>query len=76
MRLFTKRKKQHRADDWHEDLFLRVFDMVKDLDRPDYKNLIAGINDAYDGFQKVRKVQTRDDRESAEINKIEEEIVI
>ena len=71
--ILFKRRPQHVAEGASEERFLVIFDLVKDLDRADFKNLLKGIESAYEGICLVRKVRTRDEKEVEDINKLEHE---
>lgn len=71
--MIFRRRIRHESDSASEERFLVIFDLVKDLDRADFRNLLKGIEQAYEGICSVRKVRTRDEKEVEDISKIEHE---
>lgn len=64
-----KRKQIKSAD---EARFQKAFDLFKDLDRREFNRLMDGLKLAWEGYYKIRQVQTTDEKETAEdISKID-----
>lgn len=55
--------------------FQTVLDIVKDFDRPSFKRFISGIEDAYDGWDKVLRAPTKDEKENKDINDAEKVLI-
>lgn len=70
MALFQKRKVKDRV----EARFQQAVDLFKDLDKKEFKRLIDGIQLTWEGYNKIRQVQTTEDKEFADVSKIEKEI--
>lgn len=66
---FFKRKDDY--EDTVEVRFDHMMSLVKDLSRRDYNRLKEAMDLGYDSYQKVRNVKTADEREFAEVEKIE-----
>lgn len=67
MALFKKRKVDYGV----EERFQKAVDLFKDLDRREFKRLLEGLELAWEGYNKIRQVQTNDEKESAEIAEVE-----
>ena len=57
-----KRKSTPEFVDSIEERFQKVVDLVWDLDRVNFKRLIEGIDLVYKGYDKVRTVQTTEEK--------------
>lgn len=57
-----------------EERFTTVFDIVKDLPKTDFKRLMDGIDLAWQGYDKALRVQTREEKENADIYAAEKEL--
>jgi hypothetical protein len=62
-------KKRHKRDQV-EERFQAILDLVRDLDKPEFNRLVEAITLAWQGYEKARKVQTRDEKEVADIEKV------
>ena len=67
MAIFKKRKIDYGV----EMRFQKAVDLFKDLDRREFKRLMEGLELAWEGYNKIRQVQTNDEKESAEIAEVE-----
>lgn len=67
-------KKKRKIEDKVEARFQQVVDLFKDLDKKEFKRLIDGIQLAWEGYYKIRQIQTTEDKEMADVSKIEKEI--
>ena len=67
MAIFKKRKVDYGV----EMRFQKAVDLFKDLDRREFKRLMEGLELAWEGYNKIRQVQTTDEKESAEIAEVE-----
>lgn len=67
--MFKSKKKQ--AEDVAEVRFQQVIELVKALDRKEFNRLLEAIKLAWQGYDKIRQVQTIDEKDNAETNKTE-----
>lgn len=67
MAIFKKRKIEYGV----EARFQKAVDLFKDLDRQEFKRLMQGLELAWEGYNKIRQVQTVDEKETAEIAEVE-----
>jgi len=65
--MFFKRKRSNDADRV-EMRFNNMLELIKDLDNVEFKRLMQGAELAHQAYEKVRKVQTRDEKESRDID--------
>lgn len=65
-------KKQHH--DKVEQRFQQAVELVKDLDKREFNRLIDGIELAWQSYNKIRQVQTVDEKEMADIAEVEKEL--
>lgn len=66
---FWKKRQIKSAD---EARFQKAVDLFKDLDRREFNRLMEGLKLAWEGYYKIRQVQTTDEKETAEdISKID-----
>ncbi len=70
MAFFKKRK----IDNMMESRFQQVVNLVKDLDKKEFNRMMEGIGLAWEAYDKIRKVQTVDEKEMADIAKVEKEL--
>jgi hypothetical protein len=68
--MWKRRKKQDKV----EQRFQQAIGLVKDLDRREFNRLINGIELAWQSYNKIRQVQTVDEKEVADIAEIEKEL--
>lgn len=66
-----RKKKQH---DKVEQRFQQAVELVKDLDKREFNRLIDGIELAWQSYNKIRQVQTVDEKELAEVTDLEKEL--
>lgn len=64
-------KKKHIITDKVEMRFQQALNLVKDLDKKEYKRFIDGLDLAWQGYDRIRRVQTIDEKENAEIDEVE-----
>lgn len=62
MKLF--RKKSKRQSDKVEARFQQALNLVKDLDKREYNRFIDGLTLAWQGYDRIRRVQTIDEKEN------------
>lgn len=68
MALFRKKKK---VADKVEARFQQAVGLIRDLDRREFNRLIDGLKLTWEGYNRIRAVQTNEDKEVAEIEKTE-----
>lgn len=68
---WNKRKQYH---DKVEQRFQQAVNLVKDLDKREFNRLIDGISLAWQSYNKIRQVQTVDEKEMADITEVEKEL--
>lgn len=66
-------KKKHQYDKV-EQRFQQAVNLVKDLDKREFNRLIDGIELAWQSYDKIRQVQTIDEKEMADITEVEKEL--
>lgn len=71
MQLFRCKKYDY---DPVESRFDAIMALIKDLERADYNRLKSAMDSCYDGYQKVKKVKTQDEKEVAAVDEIEKEL--
>lgn len=67
-------KKKRKYQDKVEARFQTVIDLCKDLDKREFNRMMDGIELAWQGYNKIRQVQTIDEKEVAEVIEIEKEL--
>lgn len=70
MAIFKKRKIADKV----EARFQQAISLVKDLDKKEFNRMMDGIKLAWEAYDKIRKVQTVDEKEVAEITSTEKEL--
>lgn len=68
MAIFRKKK---RVEDKVEVRFQQAVVLIRDLDRREFNRLIDGLKLTWEGYNRIRAVQTNEDKEFAEIEKTE-----
>lgn len=66
MAIFKRRKIEYGV----EARFQKAVDLFKDLDRQEFKRLMQGLELAWEGYNKIRQVQTVDEKETAEVENV------
>lgn len=59
---FKKKKKSNLELDKVEARFQQAVDLFKDLDKREFKRLMDGIQLTWEGYNKIRQVQTVDEK--------------
>ncbi len=67
-------RKKRQIEDKVEARFQQAVSLIRDLDRPEFNRLIDGLRLTWEGYNRIRKVQTTDEKEDAERAKIEKEL--
>lgn len=70
MAFFKKRKVADRV----ERRFQQAVGLVKDLDKKEFNRMMDGMKLAWEAYDKIRKVQTVDEKEVADIANVEKEL--
>ena len=66
--------KKKQQSDRVEQRFQQAVDLIKDLDKREFNRLIDGIELAWQSYNKIRQVQTVDEKEMADITSTEKEL--
>ena len=69
-----KWRKKKQQSDRVEQRFQQAVDLIKDLDKREFNRLIDGIDLAWQSYNKIRQVQTVDEKEMADIASTEKEL--
>lgn len=72
MKLFKTYERQ--VEDAAEARFQQVLELVKDLDKKEFNKLIEATKLAWQGYDKMRQVQTIDEKEEADIKAAEDKL--
>lgn len=67
------RKKKQIADKV-EARFQQAVGLIKDLDKREFKRFIEGLQLTWEGYDRIRRVQTTEEKETAPISVIEKEM--
>lgn len=67
-------RKEPQAEPGREADFQTVLDIVKEFDKTEFKRFMEGIDLAWQGYDKVLRTKTRDEKEVKDITKIEKEL--
>ncbi len=70
MAVFKKKKIADKV----ESRFQQAISLVKDLDKKEFKRMMDGIELAWEAYDKIRRVQTVDEKEMADIAEVEREL--
>ena len=68
-----KKKKKEGVKDPAEARFEKMMDLVKDLDKADYKRLKKAMDSGYEAYNTVRNIETDDDVIDRADNELEKE---
>ena len=66
--------KKKRIADKVEARFQQAVGLIRDLDRREFKRFIEGIQLIWEGYDRIRRVQTTEEKETAPISEIEKEM--
>lgn len=67
-------RKKRQVGDKVEARFQQAVSLIRDLDRQEFNRLVDGLKLTWEGYNRIRKVQTTDEKEDAERAKIEKEL--
>lgn len=73
MKLFKSRAK--RNADKVEANFQQGLNLVKDLDKKEFNRFIDGLTLAWQGYDRIRRVQTMDEKENSDIDEAEKALI-
>ena len=73
MKLFKSRAK--RNADKVEANFQQGLNLVKDLDKKEFNRFIDGLTLAWQGYDRIRRVQTIDEKENSDIDEAEKALI-
>lgn len=71
--MWFKKKKSNLELDKVEARFQQAVDLFKDLDKREFKRLMDGIQLTWEGYNKIRQVQTVDEKIIADVSTDNEE---
>ena len=71
--MWFKKKKSSLELDKVEARFQQAVDLFKDLDKREFKRLMDGIQLTWEGYNKIRQVQTVDEKFIADVTSSNEE---
>lgn len=67
-------RKKKSANDRVEGRFQTAVDLVKDLDKQEFKRLVKGMDLAWQAYDAMRKVQTIEEKTADDIEQLEQEM--
>lgn len=67
-------RKKKQVGDKVEARFQQAVSLIRDLDRQEFNRLVDGLKLTWEGYNRIRKVQTTDEKEDAERAKVEKEL--
>ena len=67
-------RKKKQIGDKVEARFQQAVSLIRDLDRQEFNRLVDGLKLTWEGYNRIRKVQTTDEKEDAERAKVEKEL--
>lgn len=73
MNLFRRKKKQQEIDPLEQRLDT-ISDLTRGLGKMEFNNLIEAVKSVYEARQKLTKVKTDDEKETAEIDEAERKL--
>ena len=65
---------KRKITDKVEERFQTALNLVKDLDRREFKRFVDGLTLAWQGYDRIKQVQTIDEKEAEEVNVAEKEL--
>lgn len=65
---------KRKITDRVEERFQTALNLVKDLDRREFKRFVDGLTLAWQGYDRIKQVQTIDEKEAEEVNVAEKEL--
>lgn len=75
MKLFhRKKRKQNKSPDYFEDRFQIGVDLIKDLEKKEFNKFIDGLTLTWQGYDKIRQVQSREEKEMEQVTQAEHKL--
>ena len=68
-------RKKKQLEDKVEARFQQAVALIRDLDRPEFNRLIDGLKLTWEGYNRIRRIQTTEEKESAPIIEAEKEAI-
>ena len=68
-------RKKTQLEDKVEARFQQAVALIRDLDRPEFNRLIDGLKLTWEGYNRIRRIQTTEEKESAPIIEAEKEAI-
>lgn len=66
--------KKRKVEDKMEARFQQAVDLFKDLDKKEFRRLMDGLQLTWEGYNKIRQVQTTEEKECADVAEIEKQL--
>lgn len=70
MKLFKKKRREAKI----EERFQQAVNLFKDLDKREFNRLMEGLKLAWEGYNKIRQVQSVEEKEMADISAVNKEL--
>lgn len=74
MRLFRRKKHRGETTDYIEVRFQTAVDLIKDLDKKEFNRFIDGLTLTWQGYDKIRQVQSREEKEMEQVTQAEHKL--
>jgi hypothetical protein len=74
MRIFRRGDKKEESPDYIEARFQTAVDLIKDLDRSEFKRFVDGLTLTWQGYDKIRQVQSREEKELGQVTAVEKKL--
>ena len=74
MRLFRRKKHGGETKDYIEVRFQTAVDLIKDLDKKEFNRFIDGLTLTWQGYDKIRQVQSREEKEMEQVTQAEHKL--
>lgn len=72
--LRKKKRKAGETPDYIEARFQTAVDLIKDLDRKEFNRFIDGLTLTWQGYDKIRQVQSREEKEMEQVVQAEHKL--
>lgn len=74
MRMFRRKKRRSESTDIFEVRFQTAVDLIKDLDKKEFNRFIDGLTLTWQGYDKIRQVQSREEKEMEQVTQAERKL--
>ena len=74
MRLSRRKKHGGETKDYIEVRFQTAVDLIKDLDKKEFNRFIDGLTLTWQGYDKIRQVQSREEKEMEQVTQAEHKL--